>query len=77
MFFPSRMPCSECGASVDRRTDDDHGCEPSRWLEFQMLASRSGIDALEDDVQEYLHTREGRLETWIAERQVRSPRRAD
>ena len=30
------MPCTECGASVDRGEGREHACERERWLDYQI-----------------------------------------
>lgn len=71
MFSPSQMPCAECGESVARTSAASHACDPSRRLDFQMLAMRRSILAFDTDLREYLSGNEGRFETWLAARDVR------
>ena len=71
MFFPSRMPCAHCGASVEHGAAEGHTCDPSRRMDFQLLAMRRGIDAFEGDLRTYLSGNEGRFETWLAALKVR------
>ena len=71
MFFPSRMPCAHCGASVEHGQAEGHACDPSRRMDFQLLAMRPAIDAFEKDLRAYLAGNEGRFETWLAALRVR------
>jgi len=71
VFSPSQMPCAECGESVVRVAVHSHACDPSRRLDFQMLAMRRGVLAFDSELREYLSGKEGRFETWLAAREVR------
>lgn len=71
VFSPSQMPCAECGESVVRTSADSHACDPSRRVDFQMLAMGRGVLAFDTDLREYLSGKEGRFETWLAARDVR------
>jgi hypothetical protein len=70
--FESRyMPCQDCGASVDVTSSTPHRCAPERVADFQMFALRDEVAHLEDRYREFLDSRHGRFETWLAARQVR------
>lgn len=71
MFFPSRMPCAHCGASVRQEVAEMHTCDPARRMDFQLLAMRPGIDAFEKDLRAFLAGNEGRFEAWLATLKVR------
>lgn len=74
-MFPSRfMPCPTCGASVERTQADAHACDPERVLDHRMFLMREEVTALERQFEAFTGTREGRLEVWVASRQVRSSR---
>lgn len=71
MFESRFMPCTECGASVERSETDAHRCEPERLLDFQMFGLRHDIAHLEHRVREHLNSSRGRFEVWLAARDVR------
>ena len=72
MFMSRFMPCPECGASVDRSSEQGHECSRERWADFQMFGLRAEIARLETGLEQFLHTTTGRFETWLAARQVRA-----
>lgn len=72
MFESRFMPCSECGASLDRTIEPNHECSSERRAEYQMFALRDEVAQLEAGVQRYLGTTLGRFEVWLAARQVRA-----
>ena len=72
---PRFMPCSACGAAVERAREDEHLCDPGRRLDYQMFQLRDEITAMEREFGAYLGSRRGRFELWWAERERRS--RAD
>ena len=37
MFLSRFMPCTECGASVERAQTVEHRCDPERLLDFRMF----------------------------------------
>ncbi len=71
LFHAKHMPCADCGASVDVAATEPHVCDPSRRLEFELVALRPAIDSFDTDLQEYLSGSAGRFEAWIAAREVR------
>lgn len=71
-MFPSRfMPCPECGGSVERSSRQWHSCDPERMLDYTMFALRDEVAAFERLFHRFTDTRDGRLECWVASRQVR------
>jgi hypothetical protein len=72
---PRFMPCSACGAAVERATEDEHLCDPGRVLDYLMFQLRDEIAAVEREFGAYLGSTRGRFELWWAERERRS--RAD
>lgn len=72
MFSSRFMPCPECGASVDRTSDQGHVCSQERLADFQMFALRAEIAGLESGFERFLRSPRGRFETWMAARQVRT-----
>ena len=71
-MFPSRfMPCTECGASVERARTDEHRCDPERLLDFRMFGLRDEIAALEASLKAFLDSPSGRFHRWLAAREVR------
>lgn len=71
MFFSSRMPCAECGASVERADAASHVCDPARWVDFQVLALSPAVASFDTDLREFLAGTAGRFEVWLAARDVR------
>jgi hypothetical protein len=71
-LFTSRfLPCSECGASVERSEEREHRCTPERRAQFEMFAMREEVARVEERIREHLDTPLGRLEVWVAARDVR------
>lgn len=71
MCFPSHRPCAECGASVTVGAESSHVCDERRRLEFQLAALQPATASLDDDLRDFMATREGRFEAWLARREVR------
>jgi hypothetical protein len=71
MFRSRFMPCSECGASVDRTSDVVHVCSEERRADYLLFGLREEVARLEASVHDYLRTATGRFEQWLAARQVR------
>lgn len=71
MFWSSYMPCADCGESVDRQAAGSHSCDPQRRLDFQMVAMQREILAFDTTLREYLSSREGQFQVWLAAREVR------
>jgi hypothetical protein len=69
---PLHMPCSECGAAVERPKQDEHVCEPDRLLDYQLFQLRDEVAALEGELVVYLDSPRGRFELWCAERDRRN-----
>jgi hypothetical protein len=68
---PRYMPCSECGASVERAGKDGHVCDRGRLLDFQMFQLKDEVAAVDDEFGAYLDSPRGRFELWWAERERR------
>lgn len=71
MFLSRFMPCSECGASVERSAASDHQCDPDRLVDFKVFGMRHEVGRLETSFHDYLNGPEGRFEVWAAARHVR------
>lgn len=71
MFISRYMPCSECGASVERAAADSHTCDPERRVDYQMFTMRREIAGFEQDLQAYLEAPRGLFDTWLAAQEVR------
>jgi hypothetical protein len=65
------MPCTECGASVERSQADEHRCDPERLLDFRMFGLRDEVAALEAGLVAFLDSPNGRFHRWLAARDVR------
>ncbi len=68
------MPCTDCGASVDRMDPQPHQCHMERLLDYRMFALRHEIDQFDDRLEEYLVSPIGQFESFIAARDVRVSR---
>lgn len=68
---PSHMPCTECGASVERAAAAAHVCDGERVLDFRLFQLREEIAAFDAQLAAWLATARGRFAAWIAERDRR------
>jgi hypothetical protein len=66
------MPCSDCGAAVERASTQEHVCDRSRLIDYQMFQLRDEMAAVDGEVAAYLDSPRGRFELWWAERERRS-----
>ena len=64
------MPCTECGASVERGAGT-HLCEPERLVEFRLFQLRDEIAHFDEQFAAWLATARGHFAAWIAERDRR------
>lgn len=71
MFISRYMPCSECGASVERSALDSHTCDPDRRLDYQMFGLREEIAGFENAFHTYLRGTRGQFDMWMAAQEVR------
>ena len=71
MFLSRFMPCTECGASVERAQTDEHRCDPERLLDFRMFALRDEVAAFEANLTAFLDGPSGQFHRWLAARDVR------
>jgi hypothetical protein len=62
------MPCSDCGAAVERARREEHVCDRERLLDYQMFQLRDEVAAAESELSTYLDSPQGRFELWQAER---------
>jgi len=69
---PRHVPCSDCGAAVERSREDEHVCNRDRLLDYQMFQLRDGIEAVGAELAAYLDSPRGRFELWCAERDRRN-----
>ncbi len=74
LFHSRYMPCSDCGASVERTLAVAHACDPERRLDFQLFGLRDEIVQLESGIHAYLTSTRGRFELWYAARERRRGR---
>ncbi len=68
---PHFMPCSDCGASVQRTEAGRHVCESEQKLDYELFQLRHELDALEADLKRFLTSPSGRFALWYAERERR------
>ena len=71
MFMSRYMPCSECGASVERSEEAAHRCDPERLAEFKAFGMRDEVAELETRIKDFLGSPLGQFEAWDAARHVR------
>lgn len=70
MFLSRFMPCPECGESVERSTESDHQCHPSRLVDYRMFELRQRVADFEPQLHRFLSSSRGRFEAWLAARDV-------
>jgi hypothetical protein len=63
---PRHVPCTRCGASVERGHVDEHQCEERRRLEYEFFQLREQLERFEEELGAWLETPEGRFETFYA-----------
>jgi hypothetical protein len=68
---PRYMPCADCGAALERGSEEKHVCERARLIDFQMIQLRDEFARIDGEVGEFLDTPRGRFEVWWAERERR------
>ena len=72
IVFSSRfLPCSRCGQSLERGSEDTHTCSPDRLVDYQMFKLREQVAAFDTQLRAYLDTSSGRFEVWLAARAIR------
>ena len=71
MSMSKFVPCPECGMAVDRTVGETHQCDPEAQAEVVLESLRREIDEFEHQMHEFLAGPEGRVESWLAFRQVR------
>jgi hypothetical protein len=69
-FFvnPEFMPCPDCGASLGGEDPEQHVCDETRRVEYQVFRLRGDIARFELDFARYLDSPHGRFDAWYAER---------
>lgn len=70
MFTSRFMPCTTCGASIERQAADAHRCDPERLISFHMFGLRDEVESVERQFRAFLDTPIGRFERWLAWRAV-------
>jgi hypothetical protein len=65
---PRHMPCTECGASVERSAGG-HECDLERLLDFRLSQLRDEISAFDEQLTAWLVSARGRFAAWLAERE--------
>lgn len=71
-FVQSRfMPCPDCGLSVERAQAAGHQCDPERRLDYAVFTLRHESVAVDEEIEAYLATPQGRFEVWYAARERR------
>ena len=66
------MPCTECGASVERAAAGTHECDTERLLDYRVFQLREEIAAFDAQLTQWLASARGRFAAWIAERDRRA-----
>ncbi len=65
---PRHMPCSECGAPLQRGGAGAHECDPERRLDYELFQLREEVGRFDAELAAYLASNRGRFELWSAER---------
>jgi hypothetical protein len=65
---PRHMPCTECGASIERAAAGTHECDLERLLDFRLVQLRDEIAAFDEQLTAWLASARGRFAAWLAER---------
>jgi hypothetical protein len=68
---PAFMPCPTCGASVARKDDANHVCDPEQRERFAAFQIRLELERFDGELQAWLHTPTGRFAVFYAERRRR------
>ena len=65
--------CPDCGTAVQRARleANAHDCVPERFVSYQALKARRGLDRLEDDLAWWLTTPQGGFQAFLARRSSR------
>jgi hypothetical protein len=63
---PLHVPCSLCGASVERARLEEHRCEEQRRLEYEFFQLRERLGQFGAELAAWLETPSGRFETFYA-----------
>jgi hypothetical protein len=66
------VPCTECGASVERSALAAHVCDTERLLDFRLSQLREEIATFDAQLAAWLASAHGRFAAWIAERDRRA-----
>ena len=65
---PAHMPCPECGVSLPRSERDEHACDESQRIRFELLQLRAEIECFDAQLTAWLRTPEGRFAVFCAAR---------
>jgi len=65
---PRHLPCSDCGAAVERSLRDEHVCDRERLLDYEMFQLREEIETVGAELAAYLESPRGRFELWCVAR---------
>jgi hypothetical protein len=68
---PRYMPCVECGAAIERGSEQEHVCDQARLLDYQVFQLRDEVEAIDAELAAFLDTPQGRFALWWAERERR------
>lgn len=61
------MPCTDCGASVERVKRHAHECDRERLLDYRLVQLRAEIAAFDEQLTAWLKSVHGRFAVWLAE----------
>lgn len=68
MFLSRYMPCTDCGASVERTEAELHECDEERRLDFLVFGLRDELERFEHQLAAWLESARGRFEAFYAAR---------
>jgi hypothetical protein len=63
---PAHMPCPECGASLARSEREEHACEESQRIRFELFQLRAEIELFDLQLSDWLKTSAGRFAVFYA-----------
>ena len=69
MFQSRYMPCTQCGASVERTAHETHVCDSERRLSYQLFQLRGEVERFEAEFSAFLGSALGKFEAWCARRE--------
>ena len=67
MFSPPHMPCSDCGASIERGKEEEHERDPERKREYETFQFlRDEMALFDEELDEFFALSDTQLDAWLA-----------